>query len=320
MASPQPMPEPQPLPQPVPKKIWQTWHSLPLPPAMTQAVNEVKAAHPDFTHTVMDDAACYAYIAQHFPSAVVTAFAMLIPGAFKADLWRLCVLYHDGGVYLDIKFKVVPPFTFHDLLDKTQFVVDRPAFSTRGFKPGIYNAFMVAVPRDPRILACIDNIVKNTQTRYYGWSPLEPTGPALVARHVSPRSPDVTMQYRTPPSLVRTDARSIYARSGELKQKYGGVRPLIECYNGYTSEQNKTQSRSPHYSRLYAERSVYVGDPGLSVINLSNQAIALSLCIVVLLILAAAGATMGMAAQEQAQLQFLGGGGLKRQRAINVKR
>ena len=32
-----------------------------------------------------------------------------LQGAHKADLWRYCVLYHYGGVYLDIKTELIKP-------------------------------------------------------------------------------------------------------------------------------------------------------------------------------------------------------------------
>lgn len=38
----------------------------------------------------------------HFPSEVLEAFDILIPGAFKADLFRYCVLFIYGGVYADV--------------------------------------------------------------------------------------------------------------------------------------------------------------------------------------------------------------------------
>lgn len=38
----------------------------------------------------------------HFPAEVKEAYDDLIPGAFKADLFRYCVLFIYGGVYADI--------------------------------------------------------------------------------------------------------------------------------------------------------------------------------------------------------------------------
>ena len=42
------------------------------------------------------------FIEMHFPAEVLYAFESLNPGAFKADLFRLCVLFIEGGVYVDV--------------------------------------------------------------------------------------------------------------------------------------------------------------------------------------------------------------------------
>ena len=42
------------------------------------------------------------FLQTHFPPEVLEAFDALIPGAFKADLFRYCVLFICGGVYADI--------------------------------------------------------------------------------------------------------------------------------------------------------------------------------------------------------------------------
>lgn len=41
------------------------------------------------------------FLQTHFPIEVLEAFDILIPGAFKADLFRYCVLFIHGGIYAD---------------------------------------------------------------------------------------------------------------------------------------------------------------------------------------------------------------------------
>ena len=79
-----------------------------LPPKMYECVvsnlihNRVGV---DCVHYLYNDADCRAFIQSAFPPDVVAAYDRLIPTAFKADLWRYCVLYKFGGVYLDIKYR-----------------------------------------------------------------------------------------------------------------------------------------------------------------------------------------------------------------------
>ena len=42
------------------------------------------------------------FLTMNFPNEVVNAYDQLIPGAFKADLFRYCVLFIHGGVYADV--------------------------------------------------------------------------------------------------------------------------------------------------------------------------------------------------------------------------
>ena len=59
---------------------------------------------------------CRDFIAKHFSEEVVYTFDKLKPGAYKADLWRYCVMYITGGIYLDIKMCPVNGFRFDYLL------------------------------------------------------------------------------------------------------------------------------------------------------------------------------------------------------------
>ena len=50
-----------------------------------------------------DDDNIQTWMRQHFSGHVCEMYNSIQVGAAKADLWRYCVLYIHGGVYLDIK-------------------------------------------------------------------------------------------------------------------------------------------------------------------------------------------------------------------------
>jgi mannosyltransferase OCH1-like enzyme len=89
----------------IPLKLFQTWHTLDLPPNMKQNVKRLQRENPEFEYFLYDDKMCRKFIKEHFHEEVVFAFDKLKPGAYKADLWRYCVLYIHGGIYLDINFR-----------------------------------------------------------------------------------------------------------------------------------------------------------------------------------------------------------------------
>ena len=99
----------------IPLNIFQTYHTLDLPPRMRKCVDKLIQNNPEFTHHLYDDNDCRQFIKDNFPLNVVQAFDKLIPGAYKADLWRYCVLYIHGGIYLDIKYNCANKFKLIEL-------------------------------------------------------------------------------------------------------------------------------------------------------------------------------------------------------------
>jgi mannosyltransferase OCH1-like enzyme len=192
----------------VPFIIYQTWHTKDLPPKMKECVENLKKQNPEFEHHLYDDEDCRQFIKDNFDASVLHAYDSLIPGAYKADLWRYCVLYKNGGIYIDIKFQCEPGFKLSEMANDNNFVLDRPfanmnipleteikmiqrpdyyenvytAIDTHFWKNkqiGIYNAVMSACPNNPILLECIHEIVENVQNKYYGYNELYPTGPGL---------------------------------------------------------------------------------------------------------------------------------------------
>ena len=106
----------------IPLNIFQTWHTKNLPPLMRNAVNRIKALNPRFKHALYDDVDCREFIKTNFPVNVLNAYDGLIPGAYKADLWRYCILYINGGIYLDIKYNCTNNFKLIALTEKEYFV------------------------------------------------------------------------------------------------------------------------------------------------------------------------------------------------------
>ena len=87
--------------------IWRNLKGAGLPPKMYECVHRnltMNRVGVDCIHYLFNDADCRAFIMNEYPPDVLMAYDQLIPTAFKADLWRYCVLYKYGGVYLDVKW------------------------------------------------------------------------------------------------------------------------------------------------------------------------------------------------------------------------
>lgn len=147
------------MPEPIPKLLWQT---TPLDRARVPFDVLLGEHAAGYEHHVVDDAGCEAFIAEHFPHAV-DAFRAL-RGAHKADLFRYCVLFVRGGVYLDIKTVLRQPLDalFPSHTDKLTWytIVCRS-------QKCLYNGIIATPPGNPIFGTLIDYIVAHHPPKYY---------------------------------------------------------------------------------------------------------------------------------------------------------
>ena len=221
----------------IPTNIFQTWHSKILPPLMAKSVENIIQLNPRFKYYLYDDKECREFIKNHFKPDVLDAYDRLIPGAYKADLWRYCILFIYGGIYLDIKYKPLNGFKFINLLEKEHLVSDINNVD-------IYNALMVCLPKSNYLYKSIRKIVEHVQSRFYGNNYLEPTGPALLSKFISSNDTIVDLKHE------ELDGNSNY------KIIYYNNIPILKSYTGHISESQKFSCKK-HYSILWHERNIY---------------------------------------------------------------
>jgi mannosyltransferase OCH1-like enzyme len=161
----------------IPLNIFMTWKTKNLTPEMQTSIDIVKKASPEFNIYIYDNEDCRNFLKKYFIKDVLESFDNLKPGAFKADLWRYCVLYYYGGIYQDIKYQPNEDFKYISLSDKEYFVKDRPSYGN-----GIYNALLVCKPKNLILYKCIKKIIKNVKNKFYGCSSLQITGPLLITQ------------------------------------------------------------------------------------------------------------------------------------------
>lgn len=221
----------------VPLNIFQTWHSKSLPPLMENTTNLIKELNPKFNYQLFDDYDCREFIKNNFMSEVLYAFDSLIPGAYKADLWRYCVLYKLGGVYLDVKYRPTNGFKFINMTEKEHFVLDSD-------KEGIYNALMICKPGNSILLRAIHAIIDNVQKRYYGSSALEPTGPLLLGKFFTREEKQNFEMFHN------------YLENFENRFICFNNYLIFKSYTGYIDESN-TYKKVAHYGELWLKRNIY---------------------------------------------------------------
>jgi mannosyltransferase OCH1-like enzyme len=87
----------------IPRIVHQTWFEPVSPekyPNMSRLIESFKLS--GWEYKFYDDDSSRVVLKTHFPPEVLQAYDALKPGAFKADLFRYCVLLIYGGVYADM--------------------------------------------------------------------------------------------------------------------------------------------------------------------------------------------------------------------------
>jgi mannosyltransferase OCH1-like enzyme len=222
----------------IPLNIFQTWQTKQLPPLMKETSDLIQHLNPKFNYFLFDDNDCREFIKNNFEDDVLNAYDTLIPGAYKADLWRYCVLYKKGGIYLDIKYRPFNKFRFINLTEKEHFVLDNDNI-------GIYNALMVCLPNNEILLKAIKQIVDNVKIKYYGSCPLKPTGPKLLAS-----------LFREYEKNNIVDMTHFFYETHEYRIIIFNNHIIMKSYNGYLQEYNKYK-KIEHYSELWKNRKIY---------------------------------------------------------------
>jgi mannosyltransferase OCH1-like enzyme len=219
----------------IPLNIFQTWHTKLLPERMLHAIMEVKRNNPEFKHYLFDDKECYEFIKKYFGSVVSMAYSSLIPSAYKADLWRYCVLFIHGGIYLDVKYTNVDKIKLIQLTKKEHWCLDAN-------DKDVYNAILVCKPQNEILLKVIKQIVENVKNKFYGDSFLEPTGPALLSK------------YFTEEEKKEFELKHIFNSENGNTKKFilFNKQHILTSYTGYFID-----NKRKHYSNLWLEKKIY---------------------------------------------------------------
>jgi hypothetical protein len=109
----------------------------------------------DYRYTFYDDNQCELLLIENFSAAVIHKYRSLKNGAHKADLFRYCLLYLYGGIYMDVKTVMIKDMK--DIFDN-----DSVMYVVLGReKRSLYNGIIVTPPRNPIILHAINSIVRH---------------------------------------------------------------------------------------------------------------------------------------------------------------
>ena len=118
----------------IPKICHQTWNTTDLCSEIKTIMQNNKLNNPDIEFKLHIDKD--SYIKNNFDEITYSAFKKINPkyGAMLADFFRYCVLYNEGGIYLDIKSSLNTKLFDTIIKDNDICILDKQSFSKENWR------------------------------------------------------------------------------------------------------------------------------------------------------------------------------------------
>jgi len=227
----------------IPFILHEFWHSRRMPYHMSEVVKKHIEMNPEFEVYIYSEAEAVSFLKEHFGRDVLDAYYSFKPSAFRSDLFRYCVLYVKGGIYLDTKIDFSVPLK--DLIyDSKPLLVGTVDKWCNG--KGVANGFMIAPPKSDLMANLIEEIVNASEARLYNVNELDVTGPCMIGRIIDDMGE----------SNLREKARCLCSEEGiDFVITCEGEK-VARSYSQYRDEQ-KAMQKEPRYVELYKKHDIY---------------------------------------------------------------
>ena len=210
------------------------------------------------------DAVMRADVANMCPFAL-TSFDCVLAPAFKADLWRYCVLWKHGGIYLDMEDALVVPLEALmdpcDTLVLTNDLCWQPGHyftsvalhgKQRCKWPSVQISFMAGAPGHPFFLCSLQKAMSMIRSRAYGKSTLSVTGPLKAGQCLS----ILHGKYRMEMQQVSAHHIDLYRGLAPPGSRHFPHWPAIRTHNISSAKAKKKGS----YRDLWKQHELYSSD------------------------------------------------------------
>jgi hypothetical protein len=239
----------------IPKNVFLTFITqgdFNMPPDMEQTLINNKNNNPEFNFYVYNNKTCREFINNHFGQNILNVYNGLKPGAYKSDLVRYCLLYIEGGVYMDVKL------ILHDKLSNLinkygEIYVKDPDWFPTSCKRGCNNAFIITRKNNPIFLDCIKQIEINYNNNYYGNNFLYPTGPCLLGYIIRSKYNDIEYKLKISSDNKYSSFDIVDENENIIVSSYPSYRDELKLFPGTT-----------HYTELWDNKDIYTNNENFS--------------------------------------------------------
>ena len=163
-----------------------------LSPFLKHATSTVQGAFSNADYQLYNKETLRNFISENYGESVVSAYDCLKPYSYKADLGRFCLLNKLGGWYLDIGVRMVSPVEVGERIDFLAFRdIQRFSFTSWACATTV----LYSKPDNTALQFAIEMIVNNCKNKYYGITPLCPTGPSLLGAALAANGGETNFVY-----------------------------------------------------------------------------------------------------------------------------
>ena len=141
----------------IPLNVYQSWYTNDIPSAIEKIIDSLKIENPEFKCYLYTIEMCRDFIKNNFKNLLYT-FDKLQSNLQKLQLWKYCILYINGGIYLDIKYTCTNNFKLVTLTNKEYFCKNNNQ---------ICDYLIVCLPYNSILLKCIEKMVDNVKNNLY---------------------------------------------------------------------------------------------------------------------------------------------------------
>ena len=184
----------------------------------------------------------------------------LLPGAYRADLFRYVIMYHAGGLYSDIDAHLhVNMGSLRNLWDGVTLAIDVDP------KRLLNGAILMSPPRHALFLCALGEVFDHSKHRLYFDSDLDISGPGILGeclRHILGKD-DIIYDEQTAADISSFGINllnSEFTDDGRHVVKLNGTHTMISLPQGGKSYQRGVRPEcdpGEHYSVLYREKRIY---------------------------------------------------------------
>lgn len=224
--------------QKIPKVIIQTDETNDLVLLKYNSVMSLIELNPEYEYIFYDKKARRRLIKENFED-VLDAYDTLVPGAYRADLFRYCYLYLYGGCYFDCK--IILKKSLREWIGQDESIVFINDATPKAFANGI----MMMEKGNKLLLNCINKIKQHVKEQTYRVDKLFITGPQLLYSFFDTHKSNFYFK------KLNNDWCNNYKNSIIVNNNNE-----LFCYVYYAGYY-KNYSNTNHYSTLYNKRLVY---------------------------------------------------------------